>query len=354
MTSYSLLPTPSSLALCSHAGIEVPLICGAMYPCSNPELVAAVSEAGAIGIVQPISLTYVYRHDFREGLRLIRQLTGKPFGLNALIERSSKRYHEKMVRWVETALEEGVRFFITSLGNPRWVCERVQPPGGIVYHDVTERKWALKGRDAGVDGLIGVNHRAGGHPGPRSAEALLEEVGDLGLPIVCAGGIGDAAGFAAALRMGYAGVQMGTRFIATVECGASEAYKQAILDAKEADIVLTGVSRTSKTPLSMYLAQRGYKTGNVPIVPGIEPPRELIEMDPRKVIGLIIEPNPLLEIRKARIRQIGASPYTTYAEPAAVVEELQRARRLFNARQWRSVNTTGKAISQEPVASETS
>jgi len=228
-----------STPLTRDAGIEVPLICGAMYPCSNPELVAAVSDAGGIGIVQPISLTYVYRHDFREGLRLIRRLTTRPFGMNALIERSSRRYHEKMVRWIEIALEEGVRFFVTSLGNPGWVCQRVHAAGGVVYHDVTERKWALKGRGAGVDGLIGVNSRAGGHPGPLSAEALLADVGDLGLPVVCAGGIGDPPGFAAALRMGYAGVQMGTRFIATEECGASPAYKQAILDADEADIVLS-------------------------------------------------------------------------------------------------------------------
>ena len=65
-------------------------MCGAMYPCSNPELVAAVSEAGGIGIVQPISLTYVHGHDFREGLRLIRRLTAKPIGMNALIEQSSR------------------------------------------------------------------------------------------------------------------------------------------------------------------------------------------------------------------------------------------------------------------------
>src|ERR1043166_648880 len=162
-------------------GIEVPLICGAMYPCSNPELVAAVSEAGGIGVVQPISLTYVYGHDFREGLRLIRRLTARPIGMNALIEASSKSYQQRMVAWVSIALEEGIRFFITSLGNPRWVCERVHAAGGRVYHDVTERKWALKGRDAGVDGLIGVNSRAGGHAGPKSAEALLEDVGDLGL-----------------------------------------------------------------------------------------------------------------------------------------------------------------------------
>ena len=249
--------------LCEDAGIKVPLICGAMYPCSNPELVAAVSDAGGIGIVQPISLTYVYGHEFREGLRLIRRLTPKPIGMNALIEASSRRYHEKMVEWVTIALEEGVRFFITSLGNPRWVCERVHAAGGFVYHDITERKWALKGRDAGVDGLIGVNRRAGGHAGPLSAEALLEQVGDLGLPVVCAGGVGDAEGFAAALGMGYAGVQMGTRFIATVECGASEAYKQAIVAAGESDIVLS--ERITGIPVAVintpFIQRMGLKAG---------------------------------------------------------------------------------------------
>lgn len=189
------------------------------------------------------------------GLRLIKNLSSRPFGMNALIERSSQRYHEKMVEWVEVALEEGVRFFITSLGNPRWVCDRAHAAGGVVYHDVTERKWALKGRDAGVDGLIGVNARAGGHPGPRSAEALLQEVGDLGLPVVCAGGIGDAEGFLGALRLGYAGVQMGTRFIATVECGASAAYQQAILDAGEEDIVLSEGSPDQAMDADLVRAQ---------------------------------------------------------------------------------------------------
>ena len=155
-------------ALTEQTGISVPLICGAMYPCSNPELVAAVSEAGGIGIVQPISLTYVHGHEFREGLRLIRRLTSKPIGMNALIEQSSRAYHERMSRWVDIALEEGVRFFVTSLGNPRWVVERVSPVGGVVYHDVTERKWAEKGLAGGVTGLIAVNRRAGGTPVPRA------------------------------------------------------------------------------------------------------------------------------------------------------------------------------------------
>src|ERR671921_2096631 len=97
----------ASTPLTRDANIEVPLICGAMYPCSNPELVAAVSEAGGIGIVQPISLTYVHGHEFREGLRLIKRLTTKPFGMNALIEQSSKVYRERMEKWVDVALEEG-------------------------------------------------------------------------------------------------------------------------------------------------------------------------------------------------------------------------------------------------------
>jgi nitronate monooxygenase len=217
----------------------VPLICGAMYPCSNPELVAAASDAGAIGIVQPVSLTFVHGYDYREGLRHIRSLTSKPIGLNALIEASSKHYHERMVRFVNIAIEEGVRFFVTSLGNPRWVVEAAHAVGGLVYHDATELKWALKGRDAGVDGIIAVNNQAGGHAGTRSPEALYEELAGLGLPLVAAGGIAAPQQFARMLSLGYAGVQMGTRFIATTECSASAEYKQAIVSSSAADIVLT-------------------------------------------------------------------------------------------------------------------
>ncbi|HXK11579.1 MAG TPA: nitronate monooxygenase [Vicinamibacteria bacterium] len=228
-----------STPLTRAAGIEVPLVCGAMYPCSNPELVAAVSEAGGIGIVQPISLTYVHGHDFRAGLRLIRSLTGRPIGMNALIEQSSRTYRERMERWIDVALEEGVRFFVTSLGNPRWVVDRVSSFGGVVYHDVTERRWAEKARDGGVHGLMAVNDRAGGHAGALSAERLVEDLRPLGLPVVCAGGIGDERDFARVLGLGYAGAQLGTRFIATPECRASDAYKRAIVDADESDIVLT-------------------------------------------------------------------------------------------------------------------
>ena len=236
-------------AFTRQAGIDVPLICGAMYPCTNPELVAAVSEAGGIGIIQPISLTYVYRHEFRAGLQRIRTLTSKPVGMNVLIEKSSKTYEQKMARWLEIALEEGVRFIVTSLGKPDWVVKRVHAVGGLVYHDVTERKWAQKGIDGGVDGLIAVNNRAGGHAGHLSAQELYAELAGYKLPLICAGGIGSEQDFAAVLRLGYAGVQMGTRFIASRECGASEAYKRAIVAAREQDIVLS--ERITGIPVSV-------------------------------------------------------------------------------------------------------
>ena len=235
--------------LTTHAGIEVPLICGAMYPCSNPELVAAVSDAGGIGIVQPISMIYAHGHDLREGLRMIRAATDRPIGFNAIVEKSSRIYEDRMRRWIDVALEEGVRFFVTALGNPRWVVERVHAVGGVVYHDVTERRWAEKALTAEVDGLICVNRRAGGHAGTRSPEELFAELEDLGVPLVCAGGVGDERGYVDALRIGYAGAQLGTRFIATEECRAHDDYKRAILEAGADDIVLT--DKLSGVPVSV-------------------------------------------------------------------------------------------------------
>jgi nitronate monooxygenase len=246
-------------------GIRYPLICGAMYPCSNPELVAAASKAGGIGIVQPLSIIYANGMDLRAGLRKIRELTDKPYGFNVLTEQSSKIYQERMSKWVDVALEEGCRFFITALGNPRWIVERVKPLGGIVYHDVTERKWALKAIDAEVDGLICVNDRAGGHAGTLSPEKLIETLGPLGKPLICAGGVGDEAQFKKMLSLGYAGVQMGTRFIATEECNAHDDYKQAILKARAKDIVLT--ERLTGVPVSIietpYVKKIGTKAGPI-------------------------------------------------------------------------------------------
>ena len=248
-----------SQAFCDRLGVAHPIIGGPMYPCSNPELVAAVSAAGGIGVLQPVSLTYVHGHEYRAGLRYIKQLTDQPIGFNALIEQSSRAYHQRMVRWVEIALEEGVRFFVTSLGKPRWVVDRVHAAGGVVYHDVVDARWAAKAIDGGVDGLIAVNSRAGGHAGPQTPEALIDSLAPFGLPIVAAGGVGTPEEFVHLLGLGYAAVQLGTRFIATTECKTSQAYKQAIIDSGEDDIVLT--ERLTGVPVAVINNEWVQRTG---------------------------------------------------------------------------------------------
>ena len=246
-----------------QAKVQYPIICGAMYPCSNPELVAAVSEAGGLGIIQPLSLVYVHGYEFKAGLKKIRELTQKPIGMNVIVEKNAKIYEDRMKKWVDEAIEFGIRFFVTALGNPQWVLDKVKAVGGFVYHDVTEKKWALKVVGYGVDGLICVNNRAGGHAGIRTAEELYEELCVFKLPLVCAGGIGDESDFISALKTGYSGVQMGTRFIATEECNSHEDYKNAIIRAEENDIVKT--ERVTGVPLAVirtpYVDKVGLKVG---------------------------------------------------------------------------------------------
>jgi regulator of PEP synthase PpsR (kinase-PPPase family) len=114
----------------------------------------------------------------------------------------------------------------------------------------------------------------------------------------------------------------------------------------EADIVLTGVSRTSKTPLSMYLAQRGYKAGNVPLVPGVDAPKELLELNPRRVFGLTVDPGTLLSVRTARLRSMRAPSTTTYTDPDEVMLELEKARKLCRMKGWRVIDVSGRAVEE--------
>lgn len=113
-----------------------------------------------------------------------------------------------------------------------------------------------------------------------------------------------------------------------------------------ADIILTGISRTSKTPLSMYLAQRGYKTGNVPLVAGVDPPRELLEMNPKKVVGLIGAADDLSAMRRARARTLGGASFQSYADVNAIGDELAAAMRLFRSRGWRWIDISGRAVEE--------
>lgn len=230
-----------------------------MYPCSNPELVAAASEAGGIGIIQPLSLVYVHKHDFLEGLRYIKSLTDKPVGMNVIVEKSSKVYEERMKNWVDIAIDEGIRFFVTSLGNPKWVVDKANAVGGHVYHDVTSRKWAGLAMRSDISGLICVNNRAGGHAGTESLKQLYDDMKDLGLPLIAAGGISSKEEVREAMDIGYQGVQLGTRFIVSTECNAHSDYKEAIIKAEEKDIVLT--EKISGVPVSVIATEYIKKLG---------------------------------------------------------------------------------------------
>ena len=301
-----------------HTGASLPLIGGPMYPCSNPELVAAISATGAIGIVQPLSLTYVHGWDYREGLRHIRTLTDRPIGMNALIEGSNKRYRARMEAWIAISLEEGIRFFITSLGNPRWVVDMVRPLGGVVYHDVTEAKWADKGIAGGASGLIAVNNQAGGHAGPRTPEALLRELEPFGVPVVAAGGVGDGAAFRRMLDLGYAGVQCGTRFIATTECTASEPYKAAIVRSRASDIVLS--ERITGVPVSVintpWIQRMGLKAG--PIT------RRLLKgRKTRHAMRTLFALKSLWQLKRASLDETGTKDYW---QAGKSVEGIERVR----------------------------
>jgi regulator of PEP synthase PpsR (kinase-PPPase family) len=113
-----------------------------------------------------------------------------------------------------------------------------------------------------------------------------------------------------------------------------------------ADIVLVGVSRTSKTPLSTYLAHLGWKVANVPLVSGIEPPKELFRVDPKRVVGLYIDAQRLVELRAARLRNLGQDPRAAYADLEEIEEELRYSQTIFRHNSWVTVSVSGKAVEE--------
>ncbi len=136
------------------------------------------------------------------------------------------------------------------------------------------------------------------------------------------------------------------RRIEAVEFTVKHDDGQSVQHLADADIVLVGVSRTSKTPLSTYLAHLGWKVANVPLVFGIDPPRELFHVDPRRVAGLYIESQRLVELRMARLQHLGQDFKTPYANMDDIEEELRYARALCRRQGWVTVNVSGKAVEE--------
>jgi len=217
---------------------------------------------------------------------------------------------------------------------------------GGIRHEGLARRVATEAEKAGALVVFTLVDR-------RVARALIEEANRRGVPTVdvLGGAIAKIAEHVRAEPRAEPGLLHGFsddyfRRVEAVEFAVQHDDGANLHTLFRADLVLTGVSRTSKTPLSMYLAQRGYKTGNVPIVPGIDPPKALLALDPRKVFALSVDPSYLLTVRQARVRVLGAPPYATYADPEAMLDEIRRARRIYRDQGWRVIDISGRAVEE--------
>ena len=215
-------------------GIRAPIVVGPMTAVTDAKLVIAAAEAGIVAGIPPHN--YRTLDGFKGALRDIRQGTRGPFAVNLIVNKANVLLRGQL----DAALEAETPIYITSLGDPREVIRRAHDAGAKVVCDVSTVAHGLKVRDAGADALNAVVAGAGGHAGHISPFALVPALVDrVGLPVICAGGVADGRGLAAAIALGACGVQMGTRFIASRECSVPDGYKRAIVDATADDLVLT-------------------------------------------------------------------------------------------------------------------
>ena len=213
-------------------GVDIPIVQAPMGYIARSPLAAAVSEAGAMGIIETSSgeLDAV-----REEIRRMRDLTDRPFGVNIA---------QNLVRddsIVDFVVDNGVRFVTTSAGDPNRFTTRLKDAGLTVFHVVPSLRAALKAVDAGVDGLVVEGSEGGGFKNPKdvSTMVLLPLVASqVDVPIIAAGGFLDGRTMAAAFALGAEGVQMGTRMVATVESPIHDNWKLAIVAAPETGTVL--------------------------------------------------------------------------------------------------------------------
>lgn len=225
--------------------LKYPIINAPMFLVSNEATTVASAKAGILGAVP--SLNWRSTELFRAALKKIRKDShDAAFGVNIIVNKANPRVKDDL----KACLDEGVPFFITSLGSPKEVIEQAHKIGAKVYCDVINLEYAKKVQDMGCDGVIAVCTGAGGHAGPISPLVLVPYLKKhLSVPVILAGGIADGRTMAAALALGADAVQVGTRFIATTEAPVDQKYKDAIVNAEPEDIVMT--TRISGTPAAV-------------------------------------------------------------------------------------------------------
>ena len=226
-------------------GCRFPIIAGPMFLVSDETLTAAVCKTGATAAMP--SLNWRTPELFRSAVQKTKALAGgAPFGVNLIVNKANSRLEDDL----EICAQEKVPYVITSLGNPKRVIEKMHSIGSNVFCDVTTLEYAKKVESLGADAVIAVSSGAGGHAGGLSPLVLIPYLKrNISLPIIAAGGIACGEQMAAALVLGAAGVQLGTRFIASEEAKVSIDYKNAILEAAPEDIVLT--TKISGTPAAV-------------------------------------------------------------------------------------------------------
>jgi len=213
-------------------GSEVPVIQGAMRLISLGEMAAAVSRSGGFGVIASSGME---GERLRAEIRKARSLTDKPFGINIPV------YRPNALEALEIAIEEGVKIITASAGDPGKLIRRVKEAGMKMFQVVANVDMARKAEAVGVDAVIAVGSEGGGHVGRDeiATMVLIPQIVDaVKIPVVAAGGIGDARGWVAAFALGAEGIQMGTRFLATKECAISQAHKQAILEARDYSTII--------------------------------------------------------------------------------------------------------------------
>jgi enoyl-[acyl-carrier protein] reductase II len=226
--------------VCDLLGIKYPIIQGGMTWIANAELAAAVSEAGGLGTISPNAGMRIEDNvevSLRDQIRKAKGLTSKPFSVNIVV------LIPEIAALVDVLIDEEVLVVTTSAGSPRLHTRRLKEAGIRVLHVVSSVRQAQVAEDSGVDAVIAEGFEAGGHNGfdELTTMVLVPQIVDaVKIPVIAAGGIADARGFAAAIALGAEGVQMGTRFIATTECNAHPYFKHRIIDSNDVGTMITG------------------------------------------------------------------------------------------------------------------